>query len=97
MYTIYLYSIPISDKNEEVFLNRENNVFDCYEPQQVFNLGVNGNLSFSQVGADVFLNGRVNLTAVLQARNHTHIILLMAVYILTVQIYGNLHVVASVR
>ena len=55
LYTIYLYSIPISDKNEAVFLNRGNNVFDSYEPQQVFNLGINGNLSFSQIGADVFL------------------------------------------
>lgn len=54
-YFIYLYSIPLSDENEELFLNKENNIFDSYEPQLVFNIGVNGNLSFSQVGLDIFL------------------------------------------
>jgi|GEM_PF-3018620 len=55
VYIINLYSIPINGKNEELFLNRDKNVFDNYEPQQVFNLGVNGNLSFSQTGTNIFL------------------------------------------
>ena len=54
-YIIYLYSIPRNGKNEEPFQNRENNIFDCYEPKQIFNLGVNGNLSISQIGSDIFL------------------------------------------
>lgn len=54
-YAVYLYSIPGNSENEELFFSREKNIFENYEPRKVFDVGVNGNLSFCPTESAVYL------------------------------------------
>lgn len=55
LYAVYLYSILRDCENEELFLDAEKNIFDNYKPQKVFDIGINGSLSFCQTGSAVYL------------------------------------------
>lgn len=55
VYAVYLYSIPLTNETEDLITDSKINIFDIYEPLEVYADGINGNIGFQEKGTGLQL------------------------------------------